>query len=132
MTLIAVVDDDRALLSLMHDVLAEQQWEMVGFDDASTVVDDLRDAQPDAVIMDIRLGGLVSGWSVLHRLKADPRTSTLPVIVWSGDTRSVDSMRDWLDGHGILTLTKPFDIEDVYAALHAVLAAPERVHRTSA
>ena len=39
--------------------------------------------QPDAVILDIRFPD-ADGRDVLAKLKSDPRTAHIPVIVWSG------------------------------------------------
>jgi CheY-like chemotaxis protein len=40
-------------------------------------------APPDLIVLDIHFPD-ADGRDVLSRLKADPRTTTIPVVVWSG------------------------------------------------
>ena len=49
------------------------------------------------------------------------RTCSMPLIVWSGDRRSIEAKQTWLEEHGIRTLPKPFEIEDLYGLLDSRL-----------
>lgn len=70
---------------------------------------------PDVVLMDVNLPG-VDGLGVLARLRADPRTAALPVIVLLSSPS--DPVRDRLPAEGPTTwLTKPVG----WAALEAAL-----------
>lgn len=40
-------------------------------------------AHPDLIVMDLSLPGL-DGWEATHRLKSDPRTKDIPIVVVSG------------------------------------------------
>jgi CheY-like chemotaxis protein/DNA-binding XRE family transcriptional regulator len=118
---IVVVDDDPALLDLMGNILEERQWELLAVSDAASAFNVVRDTKPDVVLLDIRLGGGVSGWSVFGELETDPATQGIPVIIWSGDMHDLDGKRDWLKKQGISVLPKPFDINMLFACLDEAL-----------
>lgn len=66
--------------------------------------------RPKAVILDLRLPK-VSGMEVLRRLKSDPRTRTIPVVVLS----SSQEERDLIESHelGVNSyVVKPMDFDD--------------------
>lgn len=60
---------------------------------------------PDLVILDLGLPDL-SGWDVLERLRSNPGTTRLPVIVTSGDTHR--GVADRAANLGAVTLAKPY------------------------
>lgn len=122
MTTIAVIDDDAMLIDLTAELLRERDWSMVSSRDSRTACDLLRQAKPDAILLDVHLGGSDGGWALLEGLKAEPGTRTIPVIVWSGDSRILENKRAWLQDHHIRTLPKPFEIDDLYSSLDGALS----------
>jgi DNA-binding response OmpR family regulator len=62
-----------------------------------------------------------AGWSILELLKLDPATNSIPVIVCSAAIDDLRSREPWLAHHGIVTLPKPFDIDDLYKRVEAAL-----------
>jgi CheY-like chemotaxis protein len=122
MTLIAVVDDDQSLLDLMTDLLSERSWQVLALRDSATAYESLLVAQPDAILLDIRLSGTQSGWDILDRLQAHPATQPIPVILWSGVTGDLDGKQEWLLARGIPVLSKPFEVDDLFGYLDDALA----------
>jgi CheY-like chemotaxis protein len=114
---VVVVDDDVVLLDLMGEVLREAGWTGIAVGDASTAVTIVRNERPDAIILDVRIRESQSGWDILRDLKENPLTRATPVIVWSGDARLFEDKGDWLEQHGIRTLSKPFEIDHLYRLL---------------
>lgn len=77
---------------------------------------------PDVVLMDVNLPGM-DGIEVLARLRADPRTAALPVIVLLAS--AFDPVRDRIPGAGPTTwLTKPVAWAGLQAALGALGRPP--------
>lgn len=116
---VVVVDDDVVLLDLMEEVLKEAGWTGIAVGDASTAVTTVRNERPDAVILDLRIRESESGWDILRDLKENPLTRATPVIVWSGDARLLADKEEWLEQHGIRSLSKPFEIDHLYCLLDA-------------
>jgi CheY-like chemotaxis protein len=79
---ILLVDDDRASLDLMSAYLSGFTTSVLRSRDGVDALRQCREVHPRAVVLDIRLPEL-DGWGVLTELKADPETSSIPVIVAS-------------------------------------------------
>jgi signal transduction histidine kinase/ActR/RegA family two-component response regulator/putative methionine-R-sulfoxide reductase with GAF domain len=79
---ILIVDDDRASLDLMSAYLSGFANRVLRARDGVDALRQCRQVHPTAVVLDIRLPKK-DGWSVLSELKADPETSSIPVIVAS-------------------------------------------------
>jgi CheY-like chemotaxis protein len=77
--------------------------------------------RPHAILLDARLEWSVSGWQVLQPLKMDPATRSIPVIVWSGAIDQLGDKERWLAERGIPTLSKPFEIDELYETLEAAM-----------
>ncbi len=75
----------------------------------------------DCVFLDINMPGM-NGWEVCRRIKADPATAKIPVIIQTvrsalQDTTELESTKP--DGF----LNKPFDKSDLLAAMDQVMGA---------
>lgn len=79
---VLIVDDNQGLIDLLQRYFAGQSYKVLA---ASTGADGLKladELQPDAVIMDLMMPGM-DGWEVLQRLRTNPRTVNIPVIICS-------------------------------------------------
>jgi CheY-like chemotaxis protein len=89
--------------------------------DGEEGLDTVRRLSPAGVVLDILLPG-IDGWDVLARLKADPATAAIPVVV-------VSMLDEPGRGYALGAaeyLVKPVAKEQLLAALHRVAAIPER------
>lgn len=121
MTTVAVIDDDAMLIDLAQELLGERDWTVVSSRDPRTAGDFLRQARPDAILLDVHLRGSEGGWAILEDLEAEPTTRTIPIVVWSGDVRILENKRTWLEDRHIQVLAKPFEIDDLYRCLDCAL-----------
>lgn len=121
MTTIAVIEDDPALLELVQELFEERDWLTLALTETARAVETLRFAQPDAVVLDLHLDGHQSGWHILEALQGESSTSAIPVILWSGDATSMQDKQEWLEERNVQVLSKPFDIDDLYACLDQAL-----------
>lgn len=118
---VVVIDDNEANLDLLRRVLAMRPGIRVAF--ARDGVDGLAlvsAAPPDLVLLDMALP-LIGGGEVLRRIKADPATAQVSVVVLSGvaDAESIRRTRqDGADGY----LTKPFDVRELLGLIDRLLA----------
>ncbi len=82
---------------------------------------------PDVVVLDLHLPDL-SGREVLNRLRADPRTHDIPVVVASADA-TPGRQRRLLDDGAFDYLTKPLDLRRFLEVIDSALAADPRPTR---
>ena len=118
---ILVVDDDPMLRRLVAMALRDDGFEVVEAGDGATALDELA-ARPFALVLLDGQMPVLSGRQVLERLRADPRTATLPVLLLTADSALVDRLSGLAAGADDY-LTKPFSLEEVVARVRAHLRA---------
>jgi PAS domain S-box-containing protein len=80
---VLIVDDDQRVLELLVDLLELEGYEVTGAADGAEGIDLAHSFAPDVVISDVvmpRVGGL----ELCRRLKHDPQTASIPVLLISG------------------------------------------------
>ena len=87
---------------------------------------DIRRVKPDLVILDLFLHGDTAGWQQLDILTHDPATRGIPVILCSAAIATLGSARATLATLDVAVLEKPFDLEQLVAAVAAALASGQR------
>lgn len=80
---IMVVEDHDLLLSLLRRALEREGYEVVTATSGVEMMKQLYLAKPDLIVLDVELPD-VDGRELLAALKKDPRTFSIPVVVWSG------------------------------------------------
>ena len=80
---ILVVDDDRFCLRLISDIL-KKDYEVVTFDGGTSLLEYLKKDWADLILLDYRMPGM-DGMEVLLKLKAQPNTMTIPVVVLTAE-----------------------------------------------
>jgi CheY-like chemotaxis protein len=126
MTRIAVVNDDSDFLDLMGDLLKSRGWQAIVCREGKNAFATIKRDPPDLVILDIRMEKPETGWQVLELLQLEPDTSAIPVVVCSADAVELKAKGEWLGAHGIRVLQKPFDIDDLFAAVEQSLGAAKQ------
>jgi DNA-binding NarL/FixJ family response regulator len=126
---IVVVEDDPVLLSLLEELLTAEGYVVDPHSRAADAHLLVRNVQPQAVMLDLRLVGEpeadASGWRVLDRLILDPETRHIPVVLASGAVDSIEAHRPaLLPQHGVRVLLKPYDLDQLLAVLAEVVGAP--------
>ena len=79
---VLVVEDDRPSQELMSILLVDQGLQVEVVSTGEQALERLHHGLPAAVVLDIRLPG-IDGWEVLSRIKGDPATAQVPIVVVS-------------------------------------------------
>jgi signal transduction histidine kinase/ActR/RegA family two-component response regulator len=114
-TSILLVDDDRASLDLMTAYLESSGLHLARATDGVEALELARQLLPAALVLDIRLPNL-DGWQVLDRLRQDPRTAAIPIVVVS----VLDEPARGLARGAAAYLLKPVSRDDLLVALAQV------------
>lgn len=121
MVRVAVVNDDTTFLSLVEELLSDNGWEAFTLRESKTAFKMIKEDPPDLVMLDIRMNSPEDGWTIIELLKLDPVTTEVPIIVCSAALDDLQSKEEWLRQHNILTLPKPFDLDDLYKRVEEAL-----------
>jgi CheY-like chemotaxis protein len=117
---ILVVDDNDAGRYAISRLLRQAGYEVV---EAATGQDALRqasDQRPDLVLLDVRLPD-INGLEVCGRLKADPETSSTPVLQMSASVVDASSRAAALDGGADGYISTPVEPVVLVATVRALL-----------
>ena len=117
--MIFCVEDDAGIRDLMIYTLTASGFEAEGFADAREFFAAMRTARPELVMLDIMLPG-EDGISVLRKLRADPATAELPVIMATAKGNEYDKVIG-LDLGADDYLAKPFGMMEMISRVRAVL-----------
>jgi CheY-like chemotaxis protein len=80
-TLLAI-DDNEGLIRLLRRYLAEHNVQVVEATNGSDALRLAQELQPDAITLDVMMPSQ-DGWEVLQRLKSEPATQHIPVVICS-------------------------------------------------
>ncbi len=115
---VVVVEDDKDILELITHNLEREGYEVTGAATGEDGVDAVRSRKPDLVLLDLMLPG-IDGLEVCRRLKADPDTAHIPVVMVSAkgeETDIVTGLELGADDY----VTKPFSPKVLIARMRAV------------
>jgi signal transduction histidine kinase/CheY-like chemotaxis protein len=118
-SVVVLVDDDRASQDLIAAYLDGLPVQVLRATDGVEALDRIRRALPAAVVLDIKLPRL-DGWQVLDRLKADPATAGIPVVI----TSVVDERPRGLAAGANVYLRKPVGRDELLGALRSLEVLP--------
>ena len=120
---IVLINDDTAFLDLMHDLLESiEGYEVLICKEGDQTHQFVKDSSPDLGLLDIRIGGEETGWTVLELLTLDPATRPIPVIVCSAAIRDLQDHEPLLRRYGVAVLPKPFDLDALLDKVRGALA----------
>jgi two-component system response regulator MprA len=114
---VLIIDDDRALRDALRRALALAGYEIDTAASGEAGLAQVAQNRPDAVVLDIGLGGM-DGLEACRRLRAGG--DRLPVLMLTARD-SVDDRIDGLDAGADDYLVKPFDVGELKARLRALM-----------
>lgn len=123
--MIYYVEDDTNIRELAIYALEQAGLEARGFANADDFFAALAEGGPDAVLLDIMLPG-TDGLEVLARLRDDPKTANLPIMMLTAKGTEYDTVIG-LDAGADDYLVKPFGMMELVSRVKALLrraAAP--------
>ncbi|HIC94253.1 MAG TPA: response regulator [Anaerolineae bacterium] len=117
---ILVVDDDRNLLRLFEYVLQKAGFTVITAMDGERGLELALAERPDLVMLDLKMPKL-DGMEVLRKLKADPSTAAIPVVVITASAQKADAERALQEG-AVGYLVKPFRIAELIYCVRTALS----------
>jgi CheY-like chemotaxis protein len=115
---IIVVDDEPDIVFALTLMLGDAGYHVVAVGQADDLMQHLHSAQaPDLILLDMLLAGR-DGREIVRDLKANPSTSSIPVLMISAHPRGAQEAADaGADGF----LAKPIELDTLVAKVAALL-----------
>lgn len=116
---ILVVEDEESLLRLESILLSSKGYNVVGVKDGKAALDAVATEQPDLIILDIMLPE-IDGIEVCRRIKADPATAKIPVVMLTAK-KSRQDVEAGTEAGADAYITKPFKTAMVIEVIEGLL-----------
>ena len=122
--MIYILEDDDNIRKLINYSLKSQEFEVQDFALPSAFWTALQTTNPDLLLLDIMLPE-EDGISILKKLRSNPKTSTIPVIMLTAKDSEYDVVTG-LDSGADDYVTKPFGMMALVSRIKAVLRRYEK------
>jgi DNA-binding response OmpR family regulator len=117
---VLVIEDDAIALRLIEYTLRKEGYEVLLAKNGLEGISKAQGEEPDLVILDIMLPG-IDGFEVCHRLRSEPQTAHLPILMLSGKAQETDKatgMKVGADDY----VTKPVAPRQLVSRIESLLA----------
>jgi two-component system response regulator ResD len=115
-----VVEDDNNIAELLRLYLGKDGFEVKIAEDGGKGVNLFSSFNPDIVLLDIMLP-VLDGWQVCSEIR---KTSKVPIIMLTAKGETTDKING-LEMGADDYITKPFDVNELLARVHAVMRRAE-------
>ncbi len=115
-----VVDDERELVAVVRTMLEEKGFNVRCAYDGTQVFDFLKKQKPDLVILDILMPQM-DGVEVLTRLKCNPATASIPVILLTEKGEHEDVIKGYERGAEYY-IPEPFTKNQLLDGVNSILS----------
>ena len=114
---VLILDDDPDILQICSIVLKKKGFDVVTLNNSNQVVDQVKNHQPDVILMDNWIPG-PGGIEATRMLKTAQETQDIPVIFFSANSNVTQLARE---AQADYFLQKPFDITELEAIVQMAL-----------
>lgn len=125
---ILIVEDEESLLKLETILLQVKGYKVTGTASGNDALEMLANNAFDLVLLDIMLPD-IDGFEICSRLRKDPRTAAIPVVMLTAKKSMVDQERGTVCGANAY-LTKPFKSAMIIEVIEGLLKSSETTNRS--
>ncbi len=113
---ILIIDDDQTILAILKELLSDAHYE-VETASPTHAIDTALSNPPDLILLDMMMP-VVDGVQVAQTLRADPRTSYVPIVAISAAAQ-IEELARRADVDA--ALKKPFDFKKVLSTIEGLI-----------
>ena len=124
---ILIVDDNSDILWVVETVLKRYGFEVMALPRGEEVIPKAKTFCPQLILLDVFLSG-IDGIEVCNKLKANPVTKDIPVIMFSAHTNFPD-IKKFCQADDFIA--KPFDVNELVRKIKYQIDANKDLHLNS-
>jgi len=117
---IMVVDDDPDIVTIVKTILEVKGYVVQSASSGQEVLSLLKELKPDLIILDVMMPQM-DGLEVLTRLKGNPDTASIPVILLTAKVQYEDVLGGYKMGADYY-ITKPFTSTQLMTGINSLLS----------
>ena len=122
-----VVEDNFRLLQAINVCLTKAGFEVMTARDGNAALERVAETIPDLIVSDIMMPGM-DGFSLAAQVRANPRTDLIPIVFLTAKETRQDRIAGFKVGIDAY-LVKPFEPDELVAAIENILSRVSRTHR---
>ena len=115
---ILAVDDEPMMLNIMETALSEQGYRVATASGGQEALDRVKEFFPDVILLDVILPD-ITGFDIAEKLKSDPATSGISIIMVTGLGSIEDRVRGLESGADDF-LSKPFNLDELLVRVRSL------------
>lgn len=119
MALIYIVEDDASIREIETIALKNSNYMVQAFERASAFYEKMEELLPDLILLDIMLPD-EDGYRIVRRLRSNPKTRHIPVMMITAKTTEMDMVKGLDDGADDY-IRKPFSVMELLSRVRALL-----------
>ena len=116
---ILIADDEEDVKVVIQLFLESKGYEISTAFDGLDTIDRVKEEKPDLIILDIMMP-IIDGFEVCKRLKADPESADIPIVMLSAASES-ESRQKGIDAGAVDYIVKPFEPDQLESVIRGIL-----------
>ncbi len=110
---ILIIDDDSEIRYSLHRALSDDRYEILAADSGESGIEVAREAQPNVVFLDNRMGGMTGLETLQHLRSISPHSMVILMTAFGTTQTAIEAMK-----HGAFDyVLKPFDLNKLQGIL---------------
>ena len=118
---IMIVDDDNDSRAMVKTILVNGGYQVEECASGPVALERLKSCDPALILLDVMMPEM-SGYEVLERLRQDPKTQNIPVVMLTARSDSEDVFTAYKDYSVDYYITKPFTTRQLLSGIKLVLS----------
>ncbi len=117
---ILCIEDEPEMIDLIRIILNRHNFNVQGADGGREGLEMVKKSPPDLILLDLMMPD-VDGWEVYQQIKADEKTSHIPVIIVTAKAQNIDKVLGLHIAKVDDYISKPFSPKDLLASVQKIL-----------
>ena len=117
---ILCIEDEPEMIDLIRIILNRHNFNVQGAHGGREGLEKGKKSPPDLILLDLMMPD-VDGWEVYQQIKADEKTSNIPIIIVTAKAQNIDKVLGLHIAKVDDYISKPFSPKDLLASVQKIL-----------